>query len=313
MRSMKSHHGWLAAIIVLTTLSGTGAVAEGSATTGAEKLKIYISADLEGVTGVVTAEQLGPGGFEYERFRRFMTQEVLAAIDGARAGGAGKILVSDSHGNGQNLVLEMFGDDIRIVRSWPRRLTMMEGIDASFDGAIFIGYHAGTTNLDGVRAHTMSSATLTDIRINDISSNETVWNAAIAGHFGVPVIMVSGDDATAAEARAQLGDIETAVVKWSHSFHSATTMTPAAGQALIRAQAERAVQRLALGQMKPYDVARPLLVTVRFKHYQPSQILAFSPWFERVDAHAVRYGADDMVAAASILTLVRSFNPDITP
>ena len=89
--------------------------------------KIYISADMEGLAGVVTAEQLGPTGFEYQRFRRFMTEEVLAAIEGARAAGAGEILVSDSHGNGQNLLIEMFPDDIQVIRSWPRPLMMMEG------------------------------------------------------------------------------------------------------------------------------------------------------------------------------------------
>ena len=120
--------------------------------------KIYISADLEGVTGAVSEQQLGTGGFEYERFRRFMTDEVLAAIDGARAAGAVEILVSDSHGNGQNLLIDELPDDVMIVRSWPRRLGMMHGLDSTFDGAIFIGYHAGTTNSDGVRAHTMSSA-----------------------------------------------------------------------------------------------------------------------------------------------------------
>ena len=274
--------------------------------------KIYISADLEGVTGVVTGEQLGPEGFEYERFRRFMTEEVLAAIEGARAAGAGEILVSDSHGNGQNLVLEMLPDDIKIVRSWPRPLTMMHGLDESFDGAIFIGYHAGTTNLDGVRAHTMSSASLTDVRINDHSSNETVWNAAIAGAMGVPVIAISGDDATIAEARATLGDaFEGAVVKWAHSFHSATTLTPARGQQLIRATAETAVRNLA--SMEPYRVSTPVRVTVRFKHYQPSMLLAYLPWFDRVDAHAIEYDAEDMIEAATILSFLRNYRPDITP
>lgn len=274
--------------------------------------KIYISADLEGVTGAVTSEQLGPGGFEYERFRRFMTQEVLAAIEGARAAGAGEILVSDSHGNGQNLVLEMLPDDIKVVRSWPRELTMMHGIDESFDGAVFIGYHAGTTNPAGVRAHTMSSATLTDIRINDHSSNETVWNAAVAGHFGVPVIAISGDDATIAEARASLGDgFEEAVVKWAHSFHSATTLTPAAGQAKIRAAVESAVLRL--GEIEPYVVSTPVNVTVRFKHYQPTQLLTLLPMFRAVDAHAIEYGAGDMVEAATILTFLRNYAPNIEP
>ena len=297
--------------LALAVASGIGTSARAKPIQGA--LKIYISADLEGITGVVTAEQLGPGGFEYERFREFMTAEVNAAIEGARAAGADEILVSDSHGNGQNLLIERFDPDVRIVRSWPRSLTMMEGIDGSFAGAIFIGYHAGTTNPEGVRAHTMSSATLTDVRINDYSSNETVWNAAVAGHFGGPVIMVSGDDATAAEARARLGDIETAVVKWAHSFHSATTLTPQAGQDLIRATAERAVQRLRRGEIRPYHVSTPVAITVRFKNYQPSQLLAYLPMFERIDSHAVRYRAADMQEAARTLVFLRNYRADITP
>ncbi len=304
----------LAALITAATCVVAGAMVLGAGTPAQAQTrpKIYISADLEGVTGVVTAEQLGPGGFEYERFRRFMTEEVLAAIDGARAAGAGEILVSDSHGNGQNLILEMLPDDIKVVRSWPRALTMMHGIDESFDGAIFIGYHSGTTNPEGVRAHTMSSASLTDVRINDYSSNETVWNAAVAGQLRVPVIAISGDDATIAEARQALGEaFEPAVVKWAHSFHSATTLTPAEGQRRIREAAMRAVRRI--GEFEPYVVQTPVRVTIRFKHYQPSQMLAYLPWFDRVDAHAIAYDADDMIAAASILTFLRNYRPDITP
>ncbi|MEE2649260.1 MAG: M55 family metallopeptidase [Acidobacteriota bacterium] len=303
----------LAAVLTMLPISLVGSTASGSPPPQQEGPKIYISADFEGVTGVVTGEQLGPDGFEYGRFREFMTGEVLAAIEGARAAGAGEILVSDSHGNGQNLLIDRFGEDVKIVRSWPRALTMMEGIDDSFDGAIFIGYHAGTTNPEGVRAHTMSSATLTDIRINDYSSNETIWNAAVAGNFGVPVIMVSGDDATAAEAKARLGDIETAVVKWAHSFHSATTLTPKAGQAAIRQTAERAVRRLLAGEIDPYLVQTPVAITVRFKHYQPSQILAYLQMFERIDAHAVRYNAADMEEAARTLVFLRNYRADITP
>lgn len=293
-------------------LTPWGPIAAARAPVSTDGPRIYISADLEGVTGVVTGEQLGPGGFEYERFRRFMTEEVLAAIEGARAAGAGEILVSDSHGNGQNLVLEMLPEDVRVVRSWPRELTMMHGVDETFDGAVFIGYHAGTTNPEGVRAHTMSSASLTDIRIDEHSSNETVWNAAVAGHFGVPVVAISGDDATIAEARASLGGgFEEAVVKWAHSFHSATTLTPAAGQARIREAVQAGVGRI--GEIEPYVVGAPVQVTVRFKHYQPAQLLRLLPLFRQVDAHAIVYEAADMAEAARILTFLRSYAPDIEP
>lgn len=298
---------WVGVVLVVASAAALGGDA-GGAQAGP---KIYISADMEGLAGVVTDEQLGPDGFEYERFRRFMTEEVLAAIDGARAAGAGEILVSDSHGNGQNLLIEMLPDDIEVVRSWPRPLVMMEGIDETFDGVIFIGYHAGTTNPDGVRAHTMSSALVADVRINDVSVPEAGINAAIAGHFGVPVIMMSGDDAIAREAQAIIGDIETAVVKQAISFHAARTMTPAAAKRLIRETAERAVQRI--GEFRPYTPAMPINAEVRFKNYQPSQLLALLPMFERPDAHAVRFVGADMLEVSRILHFILDYSAAIEP
>ena len=125
-----------------------------AAAQAAKKLKIYISVDMEGVAGVVTADQLGPGGFEYEPFRHFMTNETLAAVRAAKESGANEIVVSDSHGNGESLLIDEFPKDVRIVRSWPRHGSMMAGLDQSFEAALFIGYHASATNMQGVRAHT---------------------------------------------------------------------------------------------------------------------------------------------------------------
>ena len=117
--------------------------------------RIFISADMEGIAAAVTEQQLGPGGFEYGRFREIMTDEVLAAIAGARAGGAGEIVVADSHGNMQNILVERLPADIRLIRGGNRPLSMMEGIqEGHFDGAIYIGYHASASNTAGVRAHT---------------------------------------------------------------------------------------------------------------------------------------------------------------
>ncbi|MGB1842334.1 MAG: M55 family metallopeptidase, partial [Longimicrobiales bacterium] len=113
------------ALLTLTALS----IALVAPATAQDGLKVYISADLEGVVGVVTGDQLGPSGFEYGRFRQFMTNEVNAAISAAREMGATEILVSDSHGNGENLLMEQLPDDIQLIRAWPRPLMMMEGID----------------------------------------------------------------------------------------------------------------------------------------------------------------------------------------
>lgn len=277
----------------------------------AGELKIYISADMEGVVGVVTPDQLGPDGFEYARAREFMTAEVNAAIEAAYAAGATQVLVSDSHGNGQNLLIEKLPKTVTVVRSWPRPLMMMEGIDSSFDGVIFIGYHTGTHNPAGVRAHTMSSAELADVRMNGTPMSEGSINAAIAGHFGVPVIMVSGDDQVVAETRGYLGDIEGAVVKWALSFHSARTLTPERATEVIRDSVKRAISRI--GEFKPYTLKAPVRLDVRFKNYRPSEILAYLPVIERTDSHSIRYTAKDMIEASMFLAFLGEYNPSLSP
>lgn len=274
-------------------------------------LKIYISADMEGVVGVVTNEQLGPQGFEYARFRDFMTQEVNAAIEGALAAGATGIVIGDSHGNGQNLLIEKLPANVLVVRSWPRPLGMMQGIDETFAGAIFLGYHTATTNLAGVRAHTLSSARLADVRLKGVSVSEAGINAAIAGHFNVPVIMVSGDDAVVKETTALLGNIEGAIVKWSSGFHSAKTMTPEASYALIRETARKAVSRIR--DFKPYKLAGPIQLDVRFKNYRPSEVLSYLSIVERPDAHSIRFVGKDIIEVSKFLSFINTYELNLEP
>lgn len=276
-----------------------------------DSIKIYISADMEGVAGAVTGDQLSPGGFEYAKFREFMTAEVNAAIDAARAAGATEILVSDSHGNGQNILIDQMPNDVMIVRSWPRELSMMEGIDETFDGVIFIGYHASTSNSRGVRAHTMSSANVTELRLNGKTMSEGSMNAAIAGHFGVPVIMISGDDVAVAETQVIVGDMEGAVVKWAKGFHSAQTMTPEAAREVIRTRTASAVSRI--DEFEPYVLETPIEVELSLKHYQPVELLAYLKNVERIDSHTIRYMADDIIDATKFLTFVLDYSVDLQP
>ena len=278
---------------------------------GGDALKVYISADMEGVAGAVTEQQLGPDGFEYERFRGFMTDEVNACIDAAREAGATEILVSDSHGNGQNLLIERLPDDVMVVRSWPRPLGMMEGIDESFDAVIFLGYHSSTDNSRGVRAHTMSSANVTGLRINGISMSEGSINAAIAGHFGVPVVMISGDDVAIAETREIVGDMEGAVVKYARGFHSAQTLTPSAAQQVIRERTIAALERR--DEFQPYVLEGPLTVDLSLKHYRPVELLAYLPIIERLNSHTVRYVADDILEVSNFLRVALGYQVDLQP
>jgi len=293
------------AILVSTLLFAIGVWAQ------QDGLKIYISADMEGVVGAVTGDQLSPGGFEYERFREFMTAEVNAAIDAARAAGATEFVISDSHGNGQNLLIDKLPDDVTVIRSWPRELSMMAGIDDSFDGVIFLGYHASTANTRGVRAHTMSSANITGLRLNGVEMTEGSMAAAAAGHFGVPVIMVSGDDVAVAENQVLIGNIEGAVVKWAKGFHSAETLTPEAGYEVIRTRTKSAIDRI--GEFEPYVLDTPIELELTLKHYQPVELLGYLENVERVNSHTIRYVGEDIIEISNFLTFVTNFRVDLEP
>lgn len=275
------------------------------------KLKVYISADMEGIAGVVSAEQLGPTGFEYGRFREFMTAEVLAAIAGAKDAGATEIVVSDSHGNGQNLLIERFPADVTIIRSWPRPLAMMQGIDSTFDAVMFVGYHASTSNPAGVRAHTISSARLTEVALNGTPVPESGLNASIAGHFGVPVVLITGDDVAVAEGQRMLGGAEGAVVKRAISFEAAATMTPEAAQALIRQHAKAALARRT--DFRPFVQRLPVRLDVTFKNYKPAELLTYLPFVQRTTSHGIRFTGKDMIEVSRFLEFLNTYEAGLTP
>lgn len=268
--------------------------------------KIFISIDMEGITGVVQPAQLGPGadGWEYARAREWMTGEARAAIDGAKAAGATEFLIADSHGNMQNLLIDQLPPDVRIVRGSPRPLSMMQGIDSSFAGAIFVGYHASEYGADAVRGHTMSSARLLHLKLNGTEVGEGAWNAAIAGSFGVPVLFISGDRAAVEQFRKTVPAAEGVVVKEGLGYHAAVTLTPARGQQLVREGVERAVRRA--GEMKPYAVQTPVELEIGFKLTLDAERVSYIPGLRRVDAHAVAGTLPDMPAAAKLLQVVYS-------
>ena len=165
------------------------------------------------------------------------------------------------------------------------RYGMMQGLDESFDGVVFVGYHASTTNPAGVRAHSFSSANLADVRLNGASVTEGGWNAALAAHYGVPVLAVSGDEAAVAEVQAQVPGVEGAVVKWPYAFHSARTLSPAAARTVIADAVRKGMARR--GTTNLPRVASPIRLEIRFKSYRPAELLSWLPGAERVDAHAV--------------------------
>ena len=300
---------WVTACLALIASAAFGAQPAPAART--MPFRVYISVDMEGVAGVVTADQLNPAGFEYERFRRFMTDEALAAVRAAKQAGATDIVVSDSHANGENLLIDLFPNDVRIVRSWPRHGAMMAGLDKSFAAAIFVGYHSSTTNPKGVRAHTISSAHFARLALNGTAVTEAELNAAYAGDFGVPVVFASGDDAAVAEIRARLGDLETVTTKTSLGFHSAETLTPAASCERIFAGVVAALA--GRERRHPYVLAHPVTLDLTFKNYMPAEILSYLRAVERVDSHTIRFVGHDLQEITDFIDVVDWYNPDLAP
>src|ERR1700728_2841322 len=297
----------LAGLIV----SSAALAATPSRTADAPPFKVYISVDMEGVAGTVTSDQLVPAGFEYERFRRFMTDEALAAVRAAQEAGATEVVVSDSHGNGENLLIELFPKDVRIVRAWARHGAMMAGLDSSFAAALFVGYHASTSNPSGVRAHTISSAHFTRVALNGTAVTEAELNAAYAGAMGVPVVFVSGDDVAVSEVTTRLGKMESVITKKSLGFHSAESLTPAAACDKIYQGALVAVSHR--DQRKPYVLPTPITLDISFKNYTSAEIVAYLRSVERTDAHSIRFVGRDMTEVMDFIVFLDYYNPDMTP
>jgi D-amino peptidase len=266
--------------------------------------KIFISVDMEGITGVVQPAQLGPEGFEYQRAREWMTGEVNAAIAAIRQAGPADVVVCDSHGNGQSVLIERLPDDVQLVRGFPRPLEMMQGIDESFAAAVFIGYHGSEWTAGAVRGHTISSARLLGVKLNGLEVSEGLYNAALAGQFGVPVAFISGDRLAVAQLQKVIPGAEGAIVKEPYGYHSAMSVTPARGQTLIREGLARAMAKL--GSLQPYRVTTPVTLDVGFKLTIDAERAAFIPGLSRADAHNVRGSFHDMVEITKLLQVLTS-------
>ena len=228
-------------------------------------MKILIAADMEGITGVTTWDQVTPGHAEYARFRKQMTEDVNAAIRGAFDGGADEVIVADGHWNGSNILIEELDPRARLNTGSPSPFSMMQGIDDSVDGVMFVGYHARNGSPHAILDHTWSSRTVANVWLNEILTGEYGLNAAVAGHFGVTVIMVSGDQTACAQMSEQLGDVEIAIVKQASGRFAAECLAPEVTRELICLSAERAVQRLAQGDVRePFVLDTPITVTIEF-------------------------------------------------
>ena len=256
-------------------------------------MRVYISVDMEGIAGVVHEDQTNPVdprcAGEYNRFRRLMTYEANAAVEGALAAGATRIWVNDSHWFMRNLLAEDLHPAAELISGDPKPRSMLEGIDAGFDAAMFIGYHARSRTRNAVLDHTYTDRVY-EARINGRPLGELGLNSALAGTFGVPVKMVSGDSALAAEAKDLLGEAVVAVVvKEAVSRHAARSVAPSVACQRIREAAATALLRPG----KPFLITPPLTLEVDFSMTVHADMAELLPGAERTGARTVSYRHTD--------------------
>jgi D-amino peptidase len=262
-------------------------------------MRILIAADMEGITGVTNWDQVTPGHPEYARFRKLMTADVNAAIRGALNGGADEVRVADGHWNGSNILVEELDPRAALNTGSPSPFSMMQGVQQGADGVLFIGYHARQGSANAILDHTWSSRCVANLWLNDTLTGEYGLNAALAGHFGVPVLMISGDQTACAQACEQLGKLETAVVKQATGRTSAECFGPEVTGRMIEQAANRAVARLAVHDAAPpFSMSSPVRVTLEFVTSDMADRAMHLPGVSR-DQLRLTITADDMPRAYS--------------
>lgn len=257
-------------------------------------MKVFISADIEGVAGVVHREHTLRDGREHDRARILMTEEVNACIDGALAQGATEVVVNDSHGTMRNLIPEAIHQSAEYITGSPKPLAMMEGISSNYDAAIFLGYHSRMGN-DGILNHTFHGGVIENIKINNKDMGEFAINAGIAGHFGVPVVLVTGCQHIASEATDFIPGIETAIVKRTINRQSARNLSPQRARDLIREKTMESLSRIP--EIKPVLMQGPFVVEISYLNSGLADAAGILPIVEKTNPKTHRFETNDFITA----------------
>lgn len=264
-------------------------------------VRVYVSVDMEGITGAAVGKHVQPGEKEYDRIRRVMTQDANAAIEGALAAGASEVVVSDGHGPMTNLLIEELHPAARLISGSNKLLAQLEGIDRGFDAAFLVGYHQREGGGDGVMNHTYLGRVVYEIRMNGEPVDEAAVNAGIAGAFNVPVALVTGDDQVCAEAARRFPGVVTAPVKEAIDRFVGLSLTPKKAQELIRERARQALEAVRGGKITPYRVKTPVTFEIDFKRTSPARMATLFPGVERRGPRTIAITQSDYVAGFKLM------------
>lgn len=264
-------------------------------------MKVHFTVDMEGIAGLAHEDQADSNCADFARMRQLMTKEVQAAIDGAKAGGAKEIVICDAHDTGRNLIVEELDDDVVIIEGSPYDLGMMAGISEEFDASFQIGYHSMRDTNAGTIGHTYTYS-VSELRLNGVKLGESGLSAAIAGHFGVPVVMVSGDLHAVRQAQSLIPGLVGVPTKEGVGLYGIRTLTPKRACDQIRKGAEEALGKI--DKVTPYAVTKPVNMELEFTRAIMAQRCGQMPLVERTGTKAVRYEAKDMVEAFNVFEVM---------
>jgi D-amino peptidase len=274
-----------------------------AAPAAAQARKVYISVDMEGISGVSGDDQVSAGTSEYARSRKLMAEDLNAAIRGALDAGATDILVNDSHGGQRNLLPEDVHPSARLISHSFKRYGMMEGLDETFDAVIFIGYHAKADAPRGLFAHT-GSGVVRDLQINGRSVGEGGMNAALAAWYGVPVVMVTGDDTAVAEVKESAPGARGVIVKRAINVR-AVELRPLAQ---VRQEIQQAARDAVAAAKKPAPQrTAPVKVQMRFRNFTFPEVLAAFKEVESIAPDTVAFTRETMPEAYRLIRVCYRF------
>ena len=266
-------------------------------------MRVFVTVDIEGVAGVVHSEEGSRGNPEYERARRLMTAEASAVVAGIfDADPEAQVMVTDVHGPYRNIIPEELDERATLYRGKPKLLGMVDGVDRGFDMAMFVGVHGKAGTGASALSHTFTG-TILDVTVNGVSMGELGLNAAVAGHFGVPVTLVAGDQTVVTEARDLFGPgIETVQVKESFAHLAAESVHPNVARRMLREAAAKVIREGVT--ISPLTVETPVNVEVTLAQPVRADLAATIENVERVDGRTVAFQRPDMVSAYRVLRLI---------
>jgi D-amino peptidase len=262
--------------------------------------KVFISVDMEGIWGVVHGNQTSSDSSEYGAARKWMADDVNAVIAGLFEAGAAEVVVNDSHGSMRNIVADALDPRASLISGTPKPLSMMQGIDASFDACIFVGYHARAGTAPAVLDHTISGGVVRAIRVNGMEMPELGLNAAIAGYFNVPVIMLTGDTETCAQAKSILGDgLVTVAVKEAQGRYAAKNLPLDEARKRLREGAREALQKK--GQAAAFRLNAPFKFELELNNSALAEPPTLIYLVKRTGPRSVEFSAEDYLQGFKLL------------